>query len=153
MDWQRMGMHGDLPTTALGRDVVEEVVGCQSPDQAPDLSRALEHIVKRFATYLLRWRWGVLLLLVGVTSVALCGVARLRVDPSSDRLLPRQGPDAQVYQRFLTTFGSDEEILVVMHDAQQSLLASAGLAAGRHLTDALEGPPHVAAVHSRTPHP
>jgi predicted RND superfamily exporter protein len=91
-----------------------------------------------------------MLLLAGVTSGALCGVARLRVDPSSDRLLPRQGPDAQVYQRFLTTFGSDEEILVVLHDAQQSLLAAAGLVAVRHLTHALEALPHVAAVHSLT---
>jgi len=102
---------------------------------------------------LLRWRWGVILLLVGVTSGALCGVARLRVDPSSDRLLPRQGTDAQVYQRFLTTFGSDEAILVVVHDAQQSLLSSAGLAAVRHLTHALEALPHVAAVHSLTTAP
>src|SRR5215475_10068650 len=109
--------------------------------------------MKRFATSLLRWRWGVILLLVGVTSGALCGVARLRVDPSSDRLLPRQGPDAQVYQRFLATFGSDEEIFVVMHDAQQSLLASAGLIAMRHLTHALEALPHVAAVHSLTTAP
>jgi predicted RND superfamily exporter protein len=100
--------------------------------------------------YLLRWRWGVILLLVGVTSAALCGVARLRVDPSNDRLFPRQGKDSQVYQRFLTTFGSDEDILVVVHDAQQSLLSSEGLAAVRHLTHALEALPHVAAVHSLT---
>src|SRR5262245_13794651 len=117
------------------------------------LASALEHTVKLFATSLLRWRWGVILLLVGVTSGALCGVARLRVDPSSDRLLPRQGTDAQVYQHFLTTFGSDEDILVVLHDAQQSLLASAGLAAVRHLTHALEALPHVAAVHSLTTAP
>ena len=97
--------------------------------------------MKRFAMSLLRWRWGVILLLVGVTSGALCGVARLRVDPSSDRLLPRQGTDAQVYQQFLTTFGSDEAILVVLHDAQQALLAPEGLAAVRHLTHALEALP------------
>src|SRR5262247_53164 len=117
------------------------------------LASALEHTVKLFATSLLRWRWGVILLLVGITSGALCGVARLRVDPSSDRLLPRQGTDAQVYRRFLTTFGSDEEILVVLHDAQQSLLAPAGLGAIHHLTHALEALPHVAAVHSLTTAP
>src|SRR5262249_12997709 len=48
-------------------------------------ARFREHTVTRFTTYLLRWRWGVLLLLVGVTSGALCGVARLRIDPSNDR--------------------------------------------------------------------
>jgi predicted RND superfamily exporter protein len=106
--------------------------------------------MKRCAAALLRWRWGVLLLLVGLTSGALCGVARLRVDPSSDRLLPRQGPAAQVYQRFRATFGSDEEILVVLHDAPQSLLTPAGLGAVRDLTHALEALPHVAAVHSLT---
>src|SRR5215813_14535754 len=116
-------------------------------------SSVLEHTVKRFAASLLRWRWGVVLLLVGMTSGALCGVARLRVDPSSDRLLPRQGTDAQVYQSFLTTFGSDEAILVVLHDAQQSLLAPAELAAVRHLTHALEALPHVAAVQSLTTAP
>ena len=109
--------------------------------------------MKRCAASLLRWRWGVILLLVGVTSGALGGVARLRVDPSSDRLLPRQGQDAQVYQRFLTTFGSDEAILVALHDAQQSLLLAAGLASVRHLTHALEALPHVAAVHSLTTAP
>src|SRR5206468_11444855 len=48
--------------------------------------------------------WVMLRLLVGVTSGALCGVARLRVDPSSDRLLPRQGTGAQVYPRLLNAF-------------------------------------------------
>src|SRR5262249_42879234 len=100
--------------------------------------------------YLLRWRWGVILLLVGVTSEGLCGVGRLRVDASNDRLFPRQGKVSQVYQRFLTAFGSDEGILVVVRDAQQSLLSSEGLAAVRHLTHALEALPHVAAVHSLT---
>src|SRR6516164_3565583 len=114
------------------------VAGASVPTGFHYSASALEDIVKQFATSLLRWRWGVLLLLVGVTSGALCGIARLRVDPSSDRLLPRQGLDAQVYQRFLTTFGSDEELLVVLYDAQQSLLAPAGLAAVRHLTQALE---------------
>ena len=62
----------------------------------------------QFTMLLLRWCWGVLLLLIGVTSGALVGVARLRVDPSNARLLPRQGLDAEVYQRFVRTFGSDE---------------------------------------------
>src|SRR5215831_2290215 len=136
-----------------GLDVDEEALGHRSPNRPLHLARTLEHTVTRFTTSLLRWRWGIILLLVGVTSGALCGVARLRVDPSSDRLLPRQGPDAQVYQRFLATFGSDEDIQVVLHDAQQSLLAPEGLAAVRHLTRALEALPHVAAVHSLTTAP
>src|SRR5215475_6708402 len=66
------------------------VAGARVPTGFHRSASALEDVVKRFATSLLRWRWGVLLLLVGITSGALCGVARLRVDPSSDRLLPRQ---------------------------------------------------------------
>ena len=60
--------------------------------------------------------------LLGVTGAALAGMTRLRVDPSNERLLPRHGDNARVYQRFLTTFGSDEDLLVAFHDSQQSLL-------------------------------
>src|SRR5262245_3568256 len=77
-------------------------------------------------------------------------MTRLRVDPSNERLLPHQSDDARVYQRFLATFGSDEDILVALHDPQQSLLSPAGLAAVRRLTQALAELPHVAMVHSLT---
>jgi uncharacterized protein len=106
--------------------------------------------VKRFARHLIRWQWIVVVMLVCVTGVALSGMTRLRVDPSNAGLLPRQGDDAQVYQRFLTTFGSDEDILVAFHDPQQSLLAPEGLAAVQRLTQALAELPHVATVHSLT---
>src|SRR5947208_8971425 len=106
--------------------------------------------MKLFARYLIRWQWLVVVCLVGVTGVALSGMTRLRVDPSNERLLPHQGDDARVYQRFLTTFGSDEDILVAFHDPQQSLLAPEGLAAVRRLTQALAELPHVAVVHSLT---
>jgi predicted RND superfamily exporter protein len=106
--------------------------------------------VKLFARYLIRWQWIVVVFLVGATGIALSGMTRLRVDPSNARLLPRQGDDARVYQRFLTTFGSDEDILVALHDPQQSLLTPAGLAIVRRLTQALAGLPHVAMVHSLT---
>ena len=106
--------------------------------------------MKPFARHLIRWQWLVVVILVGVTGVALVGLTRLRVDPSNARLLPRQGEDAQVYQRFLTTFGSDEDILVAFHDPQQSLLAPEGLAAIRRLTRALAELSHVAVVHSLT---
>src|SRR5262249_4429615 len=147
-------VQGDLPSPVReDATSLRRVSHARVPTGSHHRACALEHTVKRFARALLRWRWGVILVLVGVTSGALCGVARLRVDPSSDRLLPRQGPEAQVYQRFLTTFGSDEEILVVVHDAQQSLLAPAGLVAMRHLTHALEALPHVAAGHRLTTPP
>jgi predicted RND superfamily exporter protein len=106
--------------------------------------------VKLFARHLIRWQWLVVVLLVGVTGVALAGMTRLRVDPSNERLLPRQGDDARVYQRFLSTFGSDVAILVGFHDPQQSLLVPEGLAAVRRLTQALAELPHVAVVHSLT---
>ena len=47
--------------------------------------------MKLFAQHLIRWQWMVVVLLVGVTGVALAGMTRLRVDPSNQRLLPRQG--------------------------------------------------------------
>src|SRR6266571_7119375 len=106
--------------------------------------------MKLFARYLIRWQWMVVVCLVGVTGLALSGMTRLKVDPSNERLLPRQGDDARVYQRFLTTFGSDEDILVAFHDPQHSLLAPEGLAAVRRLTQALAELPHVAVVHSLT---
>lgn len=106
--------------------------------------------MRLFARHLIRWQWLVVVLLAGVTGAALVGMARLRVDPSNARLLPRQGHDARVYQRFLTTFGSDEDILVALHDPQQSLLAPEGLAAIRRLAQALAELPHVAVVHSLT---
>ena len=106
--------------------------------------------MKLFARHLIRWQWMVVVILVGVTGVALAGMTRLRVDPSNERLLPHQGDDARVYQRFLATFGSDEDILVALHDPQQSLLSPTGLAAVRRLTQALAELPHVAVVHSLT---
>ena len=106
--------------------------------------------MKLFARYLIRWQWFVMVMLVSMTGVALYGMTRLSVDPSNARLLPRQGADAQIYQHFLATFGSDEDILVAFHEPQQSLLAPEGLAAVRHLTQALAALPHVAAVHSLT---
>jgi len=106
--------------------------------------------VKLFAHYLIRWQWVVVVVLVSVTGVALYGITRLGVDPSNERLLPHQGEDAQVYQHFLATFGSDEDILVALHDPRQSLLGPEGLAAVQRLTQELAELPHVAAVHSLT---
>ena len=106
--------------------------------------------MKLFARYLIRWQWAVVVVLVGVTGAALYGMTRLRVDPSNERLLPRQGEDAQVYQHFLTTFGSDEDLLVALHDPARSLLSPEGLVAVRRLTQVLAEIPHVAAVHSLT---
>ncbi len=106
--------------------------------------------MKLFARYLIRWQWIVVVILVGVTGAALYGMTRLRVDPSNERLFPRQSEDARVYQHFLATFGSDEDILVAFHDPQHSLLAPEGLDAVRRLTQALAELAHVATVHSLT---
>jgi hypothetical protein len=91
-----------------------------------------EHPVKLFARHLIRWQWMVVVLLVGVTGSSVWHDPP-RVDPSNERLLPRQGDDALVC--FLATFGSDEDILVATR-SPQSLLAPEGLAAVRHLTQA-----------------
>lgn len=102
----------------------------------------------RFAHGLIRWRWAVLALLLGSTVLALFGVARLRVDPSNERLFPQQGSDAVVYQRFRDTFGSDEELLVALYAPQQEILSAPGLLVLRQLTKDLAALPSVAAVHS-----
>ncbi|MGE3536869.1 MAG: RND family transporter [Candidatus Tectimicrobiota bacterium] len=104
--------------------------------------------MKTFARGLIRWQWAVLLLLIGSTSVALYGITLLRIDPSNTRLLPRQGEDADRYRDFLATFGSDEDLLVALHDPQHSLLGPEGLTAIRHLTQDLEALTQVAAVRS-----
>ena len=104
--------------------------------------------MRPFARGLIRWQWAVLSILIVCTGAALYGITRLRIDPSNARLLPQQGEEAQRYRHFLATFGSDEDILVALHDPQQSLLTPAGLAAIRSLTQDLEALAHVAAVQS-----
>jgi predicted RND superfamily exporter protein len=106
--------------------------------------------VQHFAHALLRWQWYVIIVLVAATVGALYGLTRLTVDPSNERLFPHQGEDYQVYQRFLATFGSDEDILVALHDPQHHLLQPDGLAAVRRLTRDLTALPHVATVYSLT---
>ena len=106
--------------------------------------------MQRFASYLLRWQWYIIIVLVAVTVGALYGLTRLTVDPSNERLFPHQGEEYQVYQRFLAAFGSDEDILVALHDPQQHLLHPEGLVAVRRLTRDLVALPHVATVYSLT---
>ena len=106
--------------------------------------------MKLFATYLPRRPVLVALVLVGLTAVALLGLGRLTIDPSNERLLLRHSDAYRTYQRFLTTFGSDETILVALHDPARSLLSPPGLAAIRALTQALATTPHVSTVTSIT---
>jgi hypothetical protein len=77
-------------------------------------------------------------------------MARLAIDPASEHLFLHHSASYQVYQRFLATFGSDETILVALHDPQRPLLTPAGIAAVRRLTHALAEAPHVASVFSLT---
>ncbi|MBM3224811.1 MAG: hypothetical protein FJZ47_13535 [Candidatus Tectomicrobia bacterium] len=106
--------------------------------------------MKWYAQALIRWRWWVLGGLLVITGLALYGMTFLRVDPSTARLLPRQGSAAETYQHFLRTFGSDEEILIALHDPQRSILSPEGLTAIRRLTQALSDLPGVSTVHSLT---
>jgi hypothetical protein len=93
------------------------------------------------------------LTLVGLTLIALVGIARLTIDPANEQLYLRHSESYRLYQRFLATFGSDETILVALHDPRQSILTPAGLAAVRQLTRALAIIPHVASVLSLTDAP
>lgn len=103
-----------------------------------------------WARWLLRRPSWVLLGLGVMTGVALLGVSRLTLDPSNTGLLPQHSAAAQTYRHFLATFGSDEAVLVALHDPHQELLTPEGLSALRQLTQALEATPHVAAVYSVT---
>jgi predicted RND superfamily exporter protein len=106
--------------------------------------------VKLFAIYLPRRPLLVMVVLVVFTALALLGIRRLTIDPSNERLLLRHSDAYRIYQRFLTTFGSDETILVALHDPTRSLLSPPGLAAIRALTHALATTPHVSTVTSLT---
>jgi hypothetical protein len=88
--------------------------------------------------------------LLGLTLVALFGVMRLTLDPASTQLFLRQSDAYQVYRNFLATFGSDETILVALHDPAQALILPEGLAAVRRLTQTLSTLPQVASVFSLT---
>lgn len=91
-----------------------------------------------------------MLVLVGLTIAAGVGLVQLTIDASSEHLFLRHSDAYQTYQRFLTTFGRDETILVALHDPVQSLLTPAGLTAIRTLTQALTALPQVASVISLT---
>lgn len=107
-------------------------------------------MVKGYGGSLRPTQWGSLGLLLGITLVALVGMARLRLDPANTSLFLRADHDALIYQQFLQMFGSDETILVALHDPQQALLTPTGLAAIRQLTQELTALPHVASVYSLT---
>jgi predicted RND superfamily exporter protein len=100
------------------------------------------------ATHLMRRPWLALSGLVILTTVALFGATRLTIDASNERLFLRASDAYQVYQDFLTSFGSDETILVALQDPAQHLLTPGGLAAIRALTEDLAALPHVASVFS-----
>ena len=91
-----------------------------------------------------------MLLLVGLTVGAFFGLMRLTIDPSSERLFLRHSDAYQKYQRFVAAFGSDETLLIALHDPAQMLLTPTGLTAIRTLTQALAALPHVASVISLT---
>lgn len=87
---------------------------------------------------------------MGATLVSLCGITRLTIDPANERLFAHHTPSYKVYQHFLDMFGSDEAILVALHDPVQSILTSDGIVAVGRLTQALETLSHVASVVSLT---
>ncbi len=106
--------------------------------------------MKHFA-YALTHRPGFIVLgLAVLTVVALVGTLRVTLEPSNERLFLRQSDAFRVYQDFRALFGSDETILVALHDPTQPLVQPEGLAAIRVLTQALADVPHVDAVLSLT---
>ncbi len=107
--------------------------------------------LKPFITqFIIRHPWPTAIALVLLTCVALVGTARVTTDPSNERLFLRHRDAYHVYKRFLATFGSDETILVALHNPNASLLQSNGLAAIHALTQALAARPEIASVMSLT---
>lgn len=87
-------------------------------------------------------------MLLSITFVACIGIKRLRLDPANTGLFIGSDHDSRNYQTFLQTFGSDETILVALHDPQHSLLTAAGLGALQQLGQELAALPQVASVYS-----
>lgn len=85
-----------------------------------------------------------------LTLAALWGCLQVTTEPSNERLFLRRSDAYRVYQAFRTAFGSDETVLVALHDPKQSILQPDGLAAIRALTQALTEFQHVASVLSLT---
>jgi predicted RND superfamily exporter protein len=85
-----------------------------------------------------------------LTAIAFIGCLRISTDPSNERLFLRHSDAYRTLQRFKTIFGSDETILVALHDPAQPLLRPDGIAAIRALTRALANLPHVTSVVSLT---
>lgn len=102
--------------------------------------------MKHFAAILIRHPRAIALGLAVLTLVALWGCLQVTTEPSNERLFLRRSDAYRVYQTFRTAFGSDETVLVALHDPEQPLLQPDGLAAIRALTQALTGFQHVASV-------
>ena len=85
-----------------------------------------------------------------LTAIALMGCRLISTDASNERLFLHHSEAYQVFQRFRAIFGSDQTILVALHDPAQSLLSPDGIAAIRALTQAMTTLPHVSSVVSLT---
>jgi predicted RND superfamily exporter protein len=106
--------------------------------------------VRWFAGILTRHARVMTWMLIGLTLVALVGATRLTIDPASTQLFIRPSDSYQAYEHFLATFGSDETLLVALHDPVQPIVRPEGLTAVRQLTQALTHLPQVATVLSLT---
>jgi predicted RND superfamily exporter protein len=95
-----------------------------------------------FAERLLASRRSVFALLLVLTLVALAGiydpvrgVARLRVDPSLNEMLPAGDPARRFYEELLERFGSDDVVLVAL--VSEALFTPEGLATVERTTRAI----------------
>ena len=86
-----------------------------------------------FAKRLLASQWRVAALLMALSLLAAAGVydpvrgvARLRVDPSLNEMLPAEDPARRFYEELLERFGSDDVVLVAL--VSDTLFTPEGLA-------------------------
>ena len=100
--------------------------------------------------------WTVLGLLVLLTALAVSrivdfttGDVLLTIDPSTNRLLPDDDPDKVFYDYVRRLFGSDETMIVALHD-DEDLFTYENLTRMRRITERIEAMPQVHHVLSLT---
>lgn len=97
-------------------------------------------IFRSYAVFLLRFRWGILILLAGLTAYFGAALPSLAIDPSMECFFEKNSPDYRDYRDYRAKFGSDQMISVAM--ATQNIFTQPHLEALEKITrdfEAIEG--------------
>ena len=106
--------------------------------------------MKQLANLLARYPGPIALGIALLTTIALIGCLKVTTEASNDSLFLRNSKSYRIYQTFRTVFGSDETLLVALHDPSRNLLEPDGLTTIQALTQDLKNFRGVDAVASLT---